>query len=986
MFQKIISTILIVGLVLSLGFNVFLFKPKQAQALVDVIGGPSNILNLVKEVALDAVAWTIKDRVINVLKQKIMDWGMGRKSDAMQPFAVSDWVQYFKDAVALGAAKYITEFRRTKIEPEIKKVLENLGFDTYAGDLLEYHQYAESTLEKDLGTERYQRFKDSDYSLLAGGWNALFSLMKPQNNIFGQVLMAERARRTYEQAQKEAANKEVIGGSIGYKNETVTTMTDREQCRLDCAAAGPPSPDCLEKCEKSPGIAIQTQIKNWGSTIEKNMTDALGADMAKILQVDEISELLGIVFSALLNRAIDGMGLAFQAITAKPAQKTRAEQKEQFSYLRNFQKTQTPQQMQGVRGNVLNTILKAIQSLNRTGIYCKEDEMVKYTDWIKNVSDILHPSVESLYVGLTGANLQPDFEVLDPICAPYSVYGHSWGQVPASKFPDRCRKITDQLNLGINATCRNIKSGLEPNYNPRCKECMYDHDAMSCRPNPNDPVPPLDPCEISDTTIKAKEDFYNVCRGPYLVVVDRCDDCLKKVDEKCGNLEEELKNQCILNHCTQYVGIADKVISPPVDGIDFYNKCLLEEQKDACYTCLKEYYVPATYCEQVGDYVSRAIDKYPTVVKRNRSGGDDKGEFWGPKDEEIAGRGDQCNDNYDAEPMNLALLCRIMPDFSYRGITCRNTCMGRGMTEEQLRDITDFRPNDKDCNNATVSIGGRNPLNPINDGAMHTRGKCCATFWQHDLKKYATCIGAGPTTEEEPELPEDYGVCHDGIAGPDEGERGWAALTNMSLQGPTSLVGNLSHGFINVIHRGEAYSDCVILRSNREPFRGATIYITKPYCDAVREWPSALYYSDINDDQKFDDHFEDDITEPSKFLGYCKDSKNKFVDPEDRPEHIICKFDLDNAPLDSAGNPYTVCCGLNTYPRYRTLKIELDYNRKQQCRNAGISDDLCNKYYTNTNTDGLWIVVQHRKGGAELCVCEDQNKACQQKCKDEECR
>lgn len=992
MFQKIISTILIIGLVLSVNFNLFLIKPREARAF-DIIGGPFNVLNLVKEVALDAVAWTIKDRVINVLKQKIVDWGTGRKSDAMQPFAVSDWVQYFKDAVALGAAKYITEFRQTEIEPRIKDVLVNLGFDTAAQDLAEYRQYARSTLKQDLGDD-YQRFIDSGYSLNVGGWKSWFSLMKPQNNIFGQVLMAEQARRTSEQAEKEAADKEVIGGSIGYKSEKVTTKTDIEACKENCAAAGPPSPDCLKKCEQSPGIALETKIKNWGSTIEKSMTDAMSADMAKILQVDEISELLGIMFSALLNRAIDGMGMAFQAITAKSAQKTRAGQKEQFSYLRNFQKTQTPQQMQDVRGGVLNTILKAIQSLNRSGIYCKEDEMMKYTDWIKNVSDILHPSVESLYVGLTGANLQPDFEVLDPRFAPYTVYGYSWGEVPANKLPDRCRKITDQLNLGINATCRSIKSGLEPNVRSQCEQCMYDHDPLNCPPAPYPPQP-YPTAGQGEPWTGEKSDYWWACKAAYNTTLNRCDDCLKKADEKCDRLTDKEETACIEANCSDYADLA--VVSPPTSSLDFYNKCLIEEKKDACYTCLKEYYVPAAYCEDVGDYVSRAIDKYPTVVKRNRKGGDDKGEFWGPYDEGIAGRGDECDDNYDKQLMDLALLCRIMPDFSHGGTTCRNTCMGHGMTEEQLRDITDFRPHGGDCNGATVDIGGRNPWNPINDGAMHTRGKCCANFWQHDKEQYKICIGSGETVTVEEE-EEETGACHDGERfnefineiNPDEGEKGYTPFGSTNWN-----IDRKNTGVIDAPLDPGAYKNCIILRSSSKQVKEATVYITKPYCDAYREIEGGyrIYWSDVNGDGGFSNSLVDvHETHEGEALGYCCASSN----PDDCPvgqsggtyvsppsDKILCTFDIDaevgssNGPTGidpRTGEPYKVCCNLGP---------EIQEVTKQDCINAGLPSSVCNKgsrFYTS----GLYIVAVPDQpdslGGAEWCACEEPSKRCGAKC------
>ena len=1014
--KKFIATILIIGLVLSLNFNLFLSKPKQAQALVDVIGGPSNILKTIKDLALDTIGHTITQTVLTVLKQKIMDWGMGRKSDSMQPFQVTDWIQFFKDAAALGAAKYIAEFEQTKIEPGIKSIMRNLGFDTYAQDMLVYRDYARSTLEEDLGGN-YQNFVDSNYSLQAGGWQGWFSLMRPQNNLFGQILMAEEARGTvlksYISQEKEAADKQT-DASGGFRNEEATTQTDVDKCKENCAAAGPPSPDCLQKCELLPGMAIETQIKNWGSDINKLMTKSLGADMDRLISTDEITELLGVLFSAITSKAIN-TGLAFGSslLTSNQLDQARVKTKTVYSYQMAFKKEQTVEDIKDVRSQTLSNILKSIQQLSRSITKCEksdDDKMVKYDDFVKNLDDIFSPSVEALYIGLEGLNLKPDFEVLDPRFAPYTVYGYSWSHVPASKFPDKCKAITDQLRLGDNATCRNIRSGLEPNFDSRCEDCMYDHDALSC---PIGPIPPIPyPTEIPEETIRAKQDFKNACNDWYFQVQNRCGECLKRADEKCNQLDDQQREQCILNNCSNYGDSADHVVSPIIDGLDFHEKCLIEEKKDACYVCLKEYFMPATYCEQTQDYMARSLIKYPAVIKKVRNNAPDH-EIWIGLYDETFGEmlGGDCDNNDEAELIDLAIICRIMPDFTYGGQkVCETQCSQAGLTGQTLRDalkdITDFRPNSKDCNRLKLPIGGKETWAPINDGVFHTRAKCCGALWQHDAEKYAICVGSGQTVETEPIEQGNETVCHTNcdpnIPGscdtPDEGEVGWAAKSNMSLNQNM----NRQAGFASMIHRGQAYENCVILRSLREPFRGATYYITKPYCDMVRIFQGdELYFYDTNGDGQFSDTAVDDPAYVGAFLGYCQDSNGNFKDAQG--SDIVAEFDIDEAPLDSiTGKPYEVVCGLSNYSppeQYNLdnvndrqaicnqLNITPVCGKREICDKLGISWEICqNKKWAWTG--GLWQVIkaENGQGASELCVCETPEDGCGQRCAEAGCQ
>jgi len=790
-FQKFIVFLVIINLIISPVFNILVLRPKQVKALD--AGGSWGVL--IKETILDAIGWTISDMILKPLEQKIINWGLGRKSDANEPFAVSDWAKYFLNALDISSAKFVQEFDLTKYCQPIRISLgTRFQFTTYSFDRPTYSRYAACTIGDIVNNveDFYRNPQISVYGIDA--WDAL---TQSNNNIFGSYFLAqERWEEIAEQEDRAADKTTAVSGGI--QNETATTKTDIEACNetcidrgYDCVADCNGSASCEDSCnaamqscqsdcESRPGIAIQTKIKNWGADIHKQLDNAMSADLKRVISADEISELIGIIFSALLNKTIDGLGMAFSALTSTTQQRQRAERKDTYTYQREFKKTLTPTAIKGTRSQILTNIQKGIQQLDRSIIACKEAEMMPYTDWTKNIADILAANVEALYVGLEGVNLKPDFEVLDPRFAPYTTYGYSWGEVPRVKIPDKCRTVIEQFytdppnnyseatakSAAQGATCQTVTSGLEPptptltdlradgtttwttNPTESCSRCMYDHDSLNCPPGPYPPQPyplgtnPVEPW--SDLVSQQKGEFWWWCKGTYNTTINRCDECLKKVDEKCAQNDPIEKNICITNVCANYTDLTG-IIQPITSPLDFYAKCLIEEKKEACYTCLKEYYMPSAYCEETGDYISRSIMKYPAVVKRVRAGGDDKGEIWGPAQQDILGRGDECDDNTDAQPLNLAMLCRIMPDYG-NGL-CR-TCMSHGMTEEQLLDITDFRPNDIDCNRATVSGGGRNPYNPVSDGVNRVRGKCCGAFSASNPSEYAICVGGG-TGEEK---------------------------------------------------------------------------------------------------------------------------------------------------------------------------------------------------------------------------------------------
>ncbi|MFH1326406.1 MAG: hypothetical protein ABIH48_02970, partial [Candidatus Falkowbacteria bacterium] len=386
-------------------------------------------------------------------------------------------------------------------------------------------------------------------------------------------------------------------------------------------------------------------------------------------------------------------------------------------------------------------------------------------DFGKNTADISNANLEALYVAMEGVNLKPDFQVLDPLWAPFTVNGYSWGEVPSSKVPEKCKTIITQAGLLKGSTCKNIVSGLEPkkptqtemgfNYTGDCSQCMNDHDQFNCPPGVLPPQPyPVSPSKNPFTKVlmEQKTKFYYFCLDKKITIANRCTECTKKADEECNQIDKIQKEECIKQRCDNFQDIIPLVNALIIDGKDFYNKCLIEEKNSACLTCLREYFIPATYCEQIDDYMARSIVKYPTPLKAKREG---DGRFIGPYDpyyDEINGGDNECNNDEGKNvPIDLSLICRIMPDFSYDNqFVCKTKCNKDGMTTEELENTTDFRPNSLDCGGATLPIGGRlNVWEVLHQGQLATKGKCCAAVWPHDKEKYTMCVGGAPLAAEE---------------------------------------------------------------------------------------------------------------------------------------------------------------------------------------------------------------------------------------------
>ena len=268
---------------------------------------------------------------------------------------------------------------------------------------------------------------------------------------------------------------------------------------------------------------------------------------------------------------------------------------------------------------------------------------------------------------------------------------------------------------------------------------------------------------------------------------DRCRECLEKAQKGCeAETDPALEDACIQEVCNNYEGIEGGGMSPITDGLDFYQRCTAVEKKYACEVCLKEYFVPATYCQQILDYMSRAFVKYPAVVYIEDieqswlvkilkwvfpiwglfewifGGAPKPGNWWIGWYDEDSG----CKNNKDSpkDKISVGLICRGFEEFEYKGSNiCQTAC--RATTEER-RDVLDFEPTNADCGNRKIGEA-LPPASIITAAVFKARTKCCAALVT-DRDAYRACVFGEKITETGPSAPiSDTFICGDHDYTPD---------------------------------------------------------------------------------------------------------------------------------------------------------------------------------------------------------------------------
>ena len=199
---------------------------EKAYALLpDIIGGISNILNYISKVISDVWGYAmkvlasnewlrklltevVKNQLVKKMINQIINWVNG----GGEPQFISNWQGFLGDAANTAAGGVISKYAPqlcSSFGPLVKvSLLPTPNVDYGATN----NPYA-CTLDQAISN--IDQFKDS---FETGGWLAYGELLKPQNNIFGSMIVLNEAKTEASEKAKEAAQSDAGAGS-GYKSQ-----------------------------------------------------------------------------------------------------------------------------------------------------------------------------------------------------------------------------------------------------------------------------------------------------------------------------------------------------------------------------------------------------------------------------------------------------------------------------------------------------------------------------------------------------------------------------------------------------------------------------------------------------------------------------------------------------------------------------------------------------------------------------------------------
>ena len=461
-FIKFISILLLVSLLFGIG-GTALFKPKPARAVLPV----TDWIQHAKEYILDTALRVMAKMAVQKMIGDISQWARGGFRDDNQPFAVTNWSQYLKDAVNVGSAVFINEFGLTELCLPFRDILgRRLGLGALNMYLPTYQYYAACTIEDII--ENAEEFWENP-SIAMYGWGSWTALSQPQNNIYGSFLLGAEHRAELETEEKEKKEKEGTT-SGGYKSDVICTKDDISACKESCHekyfATDPDTAQalitCLQGCEMaSPGICIQEQLKTTGSEIHATIEKALGTEIDWLVSADEIAELLGAFITGVITRLTSGPGLYdYQTPSDSPTitPPTLAEQERIIDQ---------------VREGIFESIKGLAQNVNQTD--------PEFQLSMAEIGDMLFTLFEQrtiqFYSAMEGITARPGSVIPDK----YPLQIAEWISQAAVKYP-----LVAKTNICIGGPVRVMTTACQPvldseiNFPGSCSIASIDPDCADC--------------------------------------------------------------------------------------------------------------------------------------------------------------------------------------------------------------------------------------------------------------------------------------------------------------------------------------------------------------------------------------------------------------------------------------------------------------------------------------------------------------------------
>lgn len=306
---------------------------QQAQAVVDIIGGPSGILNFIEGMIDDAIDWAadayesagtwvsaavdmweqsntilkealkvawniMRKMLLNMLVNDIIAWVNG---DQAKPKFVTDWQGFLKSAADKAAGQLLDKmgagFLCTKFSFQLR-----LALNTPSA----FDEAATCTLSSVISN--INNFM-TDFS--KGGWAGWVKISESQNNYMGAYLYAFDEKYAIIAKAADAAKNEGVS-STGFLGDKVCTQQQKT-----IAGGGTQTQDYSGATGgwKEGDISTGWTCSKWttrtpGRQVGDALQQATGIDIEGIISAKEFAEYAGAIATAVINRAIkEGVAL-----------------------------------------------------------------------------------------------------------------------------------------------------------------------------------------------------------------------------------------------------------------------------------------------------------------------------------------------------------------------------------------------------------------------------------------------------------------------------------------------------------------------------------------------------------------------------------------------------------------------------------------------------------------------------------------------------
>jgi hypothetical protein len=273
---------------------------------------------IAKEVKENWKKWTLeilKDQLIHRLVQETIRWVQG----GGKPQFVTDWKRFFGESGSRAVGEItrnVLPFMCQPYQPLLRVVFENVypSPDKYARCTL-------GDIERNL-TQFYDSFKN-------GSWIAYGSVLRPENDFYGQILilndlLIEKA------AQEKEAQKSDVESSKGFLSQKVCVKKKITSVPKQIGLTMPALPDTQIRCGPidEPGLSVtaeacaiitceQYENKTPGALIGDITSEAIGnSPISRIVNAQDVAALVSaLINSGLMKLMKSAQGLLSSSLT-----------------------------------------------------------------------------------------------------------------------------------------------------------------------------------------------------------------------------------------------------------------------------------------------------------------------------------------------------------------------------------------------------------------------------------------------------------------------------------------------------------------------------------------------------------------------------------------------------------------------------------------------------------------------------------------------